>query len=152
MFTSNPLYHISSIISKINLALKKSSSSLVIKIYKNDFKYLDILSNYGYLYYTFIFNSKHFIHKKEDYFYIQIFFNNYSLSTGGKPSFKKITLISKSVSKCFVNKLGYSRSNIYSFIQPVKNIIFFISTSKGILPHFICKKYNLGGEVLFSVE
>ena len=41
------------IISVINLALKKNNSSIVLRLYKNDFKYLDFLANYGYIYYTY---------------------------------------------------------------------------------------------------
>ena len=144
------------IISIINLALKKNVSSIILKVYKNDFKYLDFLSNYGYIYYTYLLEIKYKFYDssliKSPFFFIQIFFNNFFLLNGGSSSLKKILLISKSVSTYSLNNLGFSKHSTFSFLQPTKDIICVLSTSKGLLPNFICKKYKIGGILLFSLK
>lgn len=144
------------IISVINLALKKNNSSIVLRLYKNDFKYLDFLANYGYIYYTYLLKRKIKFFDctlvKSPFFFIQIFFNNFFLLNGGFSSLKKIFLVSKSVSPYSLNNLGYSKHGTFSFIQPIRDNLCIVSTSKGLLPSFICKKYKIGGILLFYLK
>jgi ribosomal protein S8 len=89
---------------------------------------------------------------EKKFHFIEVFLNNFLLTSNGKPCLKSISIESKPVQPIFVNKLGFLNKNVsYSFLKSNKNIVYFLSTSKGILPHYLCKKLGIGGKVLFKI-
>jgi ribosomal protein S8 len=155
MFVTLPLKNLLKLISNLNSTIKKGSSSFICKVSKSDFKYLDCLTSYGYIYYTLSHKSNSFINNKLvfNFYFVEIFFTNYLVNYSSKPSIKYISIVSKPVHILSVNKFGYLKNNIfYSFLKSNRDTIYFLSTSKGILPHYLCKKLQIGGIVLFKLS
>jgi ribosomal protein S8 len=154
MYLTIPLKSLINLVSNLNSAIKKGSNSLLCKVYKNDFKYLDCLSAYGYIFYTAAYKHITPINNRmeKNFYFIQIFFNNFLINSSAKPCFKRISIVSKPVHIVSVNNLGIFKNNVtYSFLQSNKDVVYFLSTHRGILPHYLCKKLGIGGIVVFKI-
>ena len=55
----------------------------------------------------------------------------------------------KTISTIAANTFFFNHQNI--FLKQEKGLTFFLSTNKGLLTLLNCKKYHIGGQILFKI-